>query len=230
MKIVRLFEHHTFYYFVHCETCTVAYLQLFTNTFKHGDIISGHCNECKALGFFDGSIYSYIDNSFNDSYSITRKLTSRGIKISKQQRRNVSMPNYVSFTKDEFELELGTIANMNDMRIRTVTKPDVHEIMYDLSTANPAIHCLIYSTIPNQLYNEMSRNAGEDAIRVNLWIKTEEGVKFKKFKRHYRTAGLFKNLAETIEHIQEWVNGGDAKKWLYAANLNARKNVKAKQW
>jgi hypothetical protein len=96
--------------------------------------------------------------------------------------------------------------------------------MYDVTTANPAIHILIYSTLSNG--NE-SRDAGADAVRVQLWIKTEEGTKFKNFKTHYRTAGFFANLAETVDKIQEYVNSKEAGKWLWVANKVARENVKA---
>jgi hypothetical protein len=117
---------------------------------------------------------------------------------------------------------------MNELKVKTVKKTGVYEIMYDLSTANPAIHCLIYSTIPSGQNNE-ARDAGKDAVRVQLWIKTEDEVKFKNFKTHYRTENFFKNLAKTIDEVQEYVNGDLAKKWLWAANKTAREKVKAEQ-
>jgi hypothetical protein len=141
------------------------------------------------------------------------------------------MSDYYNFSRKVFEEEVNNIALMNELQLRDITDQalkagqKIQERLYQMTTKNSSIRVLIYSSL--DIRSNDARTIGADAVRINLWINTNYGKGFKKFKRHYRTTNVFKNLLKTIEEVNEYVtNEKEISKWVYGIKKGSERGGK----
>lgn len=129
---------------------------------------------------------------------------------------------YMKYDRNTFEAELLKIADANGLLLGDFTEKQgrqhIEERVYEMTTQNPRIRILIYSSIDP--HDGQSRDVGGDAVRVNLYCKYDGKHHYKKYKKHQRIETLFVNLNKTIASAQEYVFGEDVKKWFYAISKN----------
>lgn len=110
--------------------------------------------------------------------------------------------------KNEFEMELKGIITRLGLKVEGIqditdalnaNNFGTKERIYKVKTAQSNKAILIYSSI--DIRTDKSRDIGSDAVRVVVWLKTEQGNFFKSFKKHYRIKTIFKNLENTIKEI-----------------------------
>lgn len=116
--------------------------------------------------------------------------------------------NFCVYNKFEFEAKLGNIVRavgLPTYNILEITDGLVaggmilKERVYRIKTAQRNKAILIYSSV--DVRTNETREKGADALRVIIWLKTEQGNFFKSHKKHYRIDTLFKNLEKSIKEI-----------------------------
>jgi hypothetical protein len=156
------------------------------------DLAEGKCIEC-----------SIIDEN-NNNESI------------KKEKCDMTARTYYQFDRTEFEQELNAIAQSKGLKLRNITQDKHEELQYELTTKNPAVRLIIFSTLSPR--SGEARSNGADAIRINFWAyDKEKKVCYKKFKtRILRIETVFKNIDKAVEEANEFVYGEEVKKWFYA--------------
>jgi hypothetical protein len=157
------------------------------------DIAQGKCIEC-----------SIVDENkeYNRSFE--------------KEQCHMSARTYYQFSREEFEDEINSIAQSKGLRLRNITQDKHKELQYELTTINPAVRIIIYSTLSPRA--EEARSVGEDAIRIMFWaFDKDKKVCYKKFKtRILRIQTVFKNIDKAIDEANTFVYGEEIKKWFYA--------------
>lgn len=116
--------------------------------------------------------------------------------------------NFCVYNKTEFEVKLNTIvrsAGLPPYNIQDITEGlqaggmNLMERVYKIKTNQSNKAILVYSSV--DVRTNRTREKGADALRVIIWLKTEQGNFFKSYKKHYRIETLFKNLEKSITEI-----------------------------
>jgi len=116
--------------------------------------------------------------------------------------------NFCVYNKEEFEAELQAIVSdlgLSVNGIQDITEPlikngfNTKERIYKIKTNQSNKCIIIYSSL--DIRTNRTRNKGADALRVIIWLRTKQGDFFKSYKKHYRVDTLFKNLAKTVNEI-----------------------------
>ena len=129
--------------------------------------------------------------------------------------------NYMKYDRKEFEKQIAIIADGHGLNVGDFTNKQgrqAEELVYELTTQNPLIRILIYSSVDAR--NGLAREVGGDAVRVNLYCKHKGKYYYKKFKTHQRINTMFKNLNKSISAANDYSVGNEVEKWIYAVKKN----------
>jgi hypothetical protein len=120
----------------------------------------------------------------------------------------LQMKNFKVIQKSEFEMELQAIISglgLPISGIQDITEAlnnkgyGTKERIYKIKTNQSNKCIIIYSSV--DIRTDKTRSKGSDALRVVVWLRTNQGDFFKSYKKHYRLETIFKNLGNTIKEI-----------------------------
>lgn len=218
----------SFYYF--CKKCFKPYQEKEVEIDKLGhkiyDVVKGYCSEfClgkdeheEAEKFVDQLILDMLEYPYNRYNKNKRKEGEKPMTTAR---------TYYQFDRQEFEQEISAIAQSRGLRVRNITQAKHDELQYEITTSNPAIRMIIFSTLSPRTGE--ARSNGSDAIRINFFtLNNNKELCYKKFKtRMLRIETVFKNIDKAVEEAQQWAYGDEAKKWLYAIGYRNFSNWKS---
>lgn len=129
---------------------------------------------------------------------------------------------YMSYNRKEFESGLLKIAKNLNLQVGDYTekqgKQNIEERVYEMTTPNPVIRILIYSSIDPR--TNISREVGGDAIRINFYCKFNGKTYYKKFKTHQRIKTMFDNIEKSIQEINKEKMKKELSNWIYKVSQN----------
>jgi hypothetical protein len=129
---------------------------------------------------------------------------------------------YYEYSVNEFETKLKEICDIHGYEVGYFTAKlplrEQKERIYEVTTNNKYVRMLIYSSLG--VNGTTCADVGGDAVRVIWYIKFNEKLYYKKFKKHQRIETIFKNLEKTIIEASEHANSDEIAKWIYAVKKN----------
>lgn len=118
--------------------------------------------------------------------------------------------SFKTFSKKQFEYllnqelykkRLGFMKEVQDFN--TSYGWETWEYVYEISTKNPAVKIIIFSSIDKR--TDRTREYGDDRVRLVMRWDTKSGPVYKRIKRHNRMDNLFTHLAATLKQAQDSV-------------------------
>lgn len=111
---------------------------------------------------------------------------------------------YKTISKSKFEYELIRIKNENglcgwsEVSEELAKEGDgcIFEYVYSFKTNIKGLELIIYSSI--NIFDNISRGYGSDAVRVVQRWKTKNGILYRKVRKLLRVESLFTNLEKAI--------------------------------
>lgn len=129
--------------------------------------------------------------------------------------------NYMSYNRNRFEQELERITGELNLQFGEYVdqgKRKSEERVYEVTTKNPMVRLLIYSSIDPR--TNTSREVGGDAVRVTFYCMHKGKLYYKRHKTHQRISTLFNNLEKSIGAANDLTTTPEIENWLFKVRTN----------